>query len=42
MREYELYLVIDADAEEDAAEAIVARMTELISAGDGTTAGEVI
>jgi small subunit ribosomal protein S6 len=42
MREYELYLVTDADAEEDAAEAIAARMTELISAGDGTTAGEVI
>jgi small subunit ribosomal protein S6 len=42
MREYELYLVTDADAEEDAAEAIVARMTELISTGDGTTAGEVI
>ena len=42
MREYELYLVTDADAEEDAADAIVARMTEIISAGDGTTAGEVI
>jgi small subunit ribosomal protein S6 len=42
MREYELYLVTDADAEEDTPDAIVARMTDLISAGDGTTAGEVI
>jgi small subunit ribosomal protein S6 len=42
MREYELYLVIDADAEEEAAEAIVEKVTQLISAGDGTTNGEVI
>jgi len=42
MRQYELYLVIDADAEEEDVNAIVERMTQLISAGDGETAGEVI
>ncbi len=42
MRQYELYLVIDADAEEEDVNAIVERMTELISAGDGETQGEVI
>jgi small subunit ribosomal protein S6 len=42
MRQYELYLVIDADAEEEDVNAIVERMTQLISAGDGETNGEVI
>jgi small subunit ribosomal protein S6 len=41
MREYELYLVIDADAEEDDAKDIVERMTQIILAGDGETAGDV-
>ena len=35
MRQYELYLVIDADEEEEDVKAIVERMTELISAHDG-------
>jgi small subunit ribosomal protein S6 len=42
MREYELYLVIDVDAEEEQAQAIVDRVSQLISAGDGETSGEVI
>ena len=42
MREYELYLVIDADAEEEAVEAIVEKVTQLISAGYGKTPGEVV
>ncbi len=44
MREYELYLVIDAEAEEEAVGAIVERMTQLISAGDGAlgVSGQVI
>jgi small subunit ribosomal protein S6 len=42
MREYELYLVIDADAEEEETSAIVERVTQLISVGDGETNGEVI
>jgi len=42
MREYELYLVIDAEAEEEAVGAIVERMTQLISAGDGERSGQVI
>jgi len=42
MRQYELYLVIDADVEEEDVNAIVERMTQLISAGDGTTSGEVV
>lgn len=41
MREYELYLVIDPDAEEEEAGAIVERVTELIGAGDGEASGEV-
>jgi small subunit ribosomal protein S6 len=41
MREYELYLVIDASAEEEAVNAIVDKMTGLITAGDGKTGGEV-
>jgi small subunit ribosomal protein S6 len=42
MRRYELYLVIDAEAEEEDVNAIVERMTELVTAGDGETSGEVI
>jgi small subunit ribosomal protein S6 len=42
MREYELYLIIDGDVEEEAAEAIVEKVTQLISAGDGDAPGEVI
>jgi small subunit ribosomal protein S6 len=41
MREYELYLVIDADGEEEAVGAIVERVTQLVAAGDGKTSGEV-
>lgn len=42
MREYELYLVLDADAEEETVSAIVERVTQLVSAGHGGTAGEVL
>ena len=42
MRQYELYLVIDADAEEEDVNDIVERQTQLITAGDGETGGEVI
>ena len=42
MRQYELYLVIDAEIEEEDVNAIVERMTELVTAGDGETGGEVI
>jgi small subunit ribosomal protein S6 len=42
MRQYELYLVIDAEAEEEDVSATVERMTQLISAGDGEQGGEVI
>ena len=42
MREYELYLVIDAEVEEEDVNAIVERMTELVTAGNGETGGEVI
>jgi small subunit ribosomal protein S6 len=41
MRNYEMYLVIDADAEEEEAAAIVERATQLITAGHGDTSGEV-
>jgi small subunit ribosomal protein S6 len=41
MREYELYLVIDAEAEEPDVNATVERMSGLIVAGDGE-AGEVL
>ena len=41
MRQYELYLVIDADAEEEDVSATVEKMTQLISAGAGNTSGEV-
>jgi small subunit ribosomal protein S6 len=42
MRQYELYLVIDADVEEEDVNAVVERMTELISAGNGDVGGEVV
>ena len=42
MRQYELYLVIDAEIEEEEVNAIVERMTELVTVGDGKTGGEVI
>ena len=35
MREYELYLVIDADAEEETLGAIIDRITQLVAVGDG-------
>ncbi len=41
MREYELYLVLDAEAEEEDVEAILERVTELVRVGDGKTSGEV-
>ena len=41
MREYELYLVLDADAEEDTVSALVEKMTQVITAGNGES-GEVI
>lgn len=42
MREYEVYLVIDAEAEEEETGTIVDRVTQLISIGDGKANGEVI
>lgn len=42
MREYELYLVIDADAEEPEVSSSLERITQLIVAGDGETSGEMI
>jgi small subunit ribosomal protein S6 len=42
MREYELFVIIDADVEEEAVDNIVERVSQLITAGDGETAGEVI
>lgn len=42
MREYELYLVIDAEAEEEDVNAIIEKVTQLITSGDGETNGEVI
>ena len=41
MREYELYLVIDAASEEEDAAAVIERVTELVGVGDGITGGEV-
>ncbi|MGD2207517.1 MAG: 30S ribosomal protein S6 [Anaerolineae bacterium] len=35
MREYELYLVIDADADEETVEALIARLRELVLADGG-------
>lgn len=42
MREYELYLIIDAELEEDAVNAIVERVTALAVAGSGGLPGEMI
>jgi small subunit ribosomal protein S6 len=42
MREYELYLVMDAEIEEDVLGATVERLTQLISAGSDGTNGQVI
>ena len=42
MREYELYLVIDAAAEEEDVTAIIEKVTQLITSGDGETNGEMI
>jgi small subunit ribosomal protein S6 len=42
MREYELYLVIDADAEDEQVSAIIDRVTERIVDGGGEAKGEVI
>jgi small subunit ribosomal protein S6 len=41
MREYELYLVIDGDAEEEAVGAIIEQVTQLISAEHAGASGEV-
>jgi len=42
MREYELYLVIDADAADEAVAAIVDRVTSLVVAGHAGAGGEMI
>ena len=42
MREYELYLVIDADAEEPDVSSTLERISQLIVAGAGETNGELI
>jgi small subunit ribosomal protein S6 len=42
MREYELYLVLDGEAEEEQVDAIVERTSQMISAGHADTPGEVI
>jgi small subunit ribosomal protein S6 len=42
MREYELFLVIDADVEEEDVNAIIEKVSQLIVAGDGESSGEVI
>jgi small subunit ribosomal protein S6 len=41
MREYELYLVMDVDAEEDEIGALIERITQLIAVDDGETSGAV-
>ena len=41
MREYELYLVIDVDAEEDEIGTLIERVTQLVAVGDGETSGQV-
>lgn len=41
MREYELYLVLNAAAEEDAVSSIVERVTRFVTAGDGNSRGEM-
>lgn len=42
MREYELYLVLDSDAEEPQVTSLLERITQLIVAGDGETSGELV
>jgi small subunit ribosomal protein S6 len=42
MREYELYLVIDADAEEPEVTSTLERISQLILTGHGETNGELI
>ena len=42
MREYELYLVIDGSAEEDAVTATLNRASQLITVGNGESNGQVI
>lgn len=42
MRQYELYLVLDADAEEETVSATLDRVTELITTGHGEQNGEVV
>ena len=42
MREYELYLVTDADADEETISAVIERVTQLIVSSDGRTPGQVI
>ena len=42
MREYELYLVIDGDADDETVAATVDKVTKLIVAGYGGTGGEMI
>jgi small subunit ribosomal protein S6 len=42
MRDYELYLVLDAEADEAAVGAIIERVTQVIARSDGQTAGQVI
>ncbi len=42
MREYELYMILDADAGEEAAQAIVEKVSQLILAGHGGTGGQVV
>jgi len=42
MRDYELYLVIDGSAEEEAVTATLDRAGQLIAVGNGESAGQVI
>ena len=42
MREYELYLIIDATADEEAVASIRDRVAQLISTSYGSEVGEVI
>jgi small subunit ribosomal protein S6 len=42
MREYELFLVLDAEADEEQANAILERVTALIAAGHAGVGGEVL
>ncbi|MGQ9600794.1 MAG: 30S ribosomal protein S6 [Anaerolineae bacterium] len=42
MREYELYLVLDAETEEPDVQAIIDRLTQIIQSGHNETRGEVI